>query len=130
MNALNKKRNAELEQERGRAALRQAEILHQSKEYDGAVSRAYYAIFHYARAALFLRGFETKSHSGLSSLFNLHFVRTGLLEKKFAAMLSNAQKAREESDYEPEIPFTEEESAERVNDAKAFLEKIESVFKE
>lgn len=114
MNASNKKINLHLETDKGDAALRQAEILFESKEYDGAVSRAYYAVFHYAQAILFSKGLEAKSHQGLGRLFGLHFVMTKIFEKKFSTILSHAQKAREESDYYPEIPFSKEEATLRI----------------
>ncbi|MBI5298686.1 MAG: HEPN domain-containing protein [Deltaproteobacteria bacterium] len=129
MNAQNKTINMKLEMEKGRSALRQATILHQNNEYDGAVSRAYYAVLHFARALLFSKGLETNSHEGTKRLFSLHFVREGSFEKKYSTILSHAQKAREESDYEPEIPFNEEESAARIEEAKTFLKKTESHLK-
>jgi len=45
--------------------------------YDDAVSRAYYAVFHSARAALKIKGIETVSHKGLISQFALHLVKAG-----------------------------------------------------
>lgn len=126
MNEKNKNLNRELELEKGRAALRQAEILCENNEYDGTVSRAYYAVFHFAQAVLFSKGFEAKSHGGVNRLFNLHFVRAGIFEKKYSTILSHAQKAREESDYEPEIPFTREEALLRIKEAKEFLGRVQS----
>ena len=45
MTDTNKKENIKLEIEKGSAALRQARILYDNQEYDGAVSRSYYAAF-------------------------------------------------------------------------------------
>src|SRR3989338_3830394 len=125
MNEENKRLNINLDMEKGKAALRQAEILFKNNEFDGAVSRAYYAVFHYAQAALFTKGLEANSHQGLNRLFSLHFIRSGILEKKFSTILSHAQKAREESDYQPEIPFNGEEAGLRIEESKAFIQKIE-----
>ncbi|MFA4874310.1 MAG: HEPN domain-containing protein [bacterium] len=123
MNPKNIKINVGLEIEKGDAALRQAEILLKNNEYDGAVSRAYYAVFHYAQALLFLKGIEARSHHALNRLFSLHFVRSGAFEKRFATILSHAQKAREESDYSPEIPFSSEEAQLRIDEAKDFIDR-------
>ncbi|MBI4125786.1 MAG: HEPN domain-containing protein [Deltaproteobacteria bacterium] len=111
--------------EKGRAALRQAEILCQSNEFDGSVSRAYYAIFHFASALLFSKGLEARSHEGVRRLFSLHFIREGIFEKKYGTILSHAQKAREESDYEPEVPFTQEDALLRLQEAREFLKRVE-----
>lgn len=121
MNTKNRKINISLEMEKGDAALRQAEILFKNGEFDGAVSRAYYAAFHYAQALLFSQGIEARSHQALNRLFSLHFVRSGEFEKRFATILSHAQKAREESDYSPEIPFSSEEAKLRIDETKEFI---------
>lgn len=105
MNDINKKLNIQLEVEKGDACFRQADVLFKSSEYDGSISRAYYAVFHFATALLLTKGLEARSHEALSRLFNLHFIKTGILPKNFSTILSHAQKAREEADYWPEIPY-------------------------
>lgn len=121
MNPRNRKINVSLEAEKGDAALRQAQILFDNGEFDGAVSRAYYAVFHYTQAVLFTKGIEAQSHQGLNRLFSLHFVRANVFEKRFATIFSHAQKAREESDYAPEIPFSAEEAKLRIAEAGEFI---------
>lgn len=126
MNAINKTGNTRMEKEKGDAALEEAQILFESKKYDGSVTRAYYAVFHYACAALFTKGLEAKSHRGMQRLFHLHFIRTKIFDEEFGLILSHAQKAREEADYYPEITFSEKIAKERLQDAKKFIKKIKS----
>lgn len=128
MNDNNKKLNIRLETEKGQACLRQARLLLNNKEFDGAVSRAYYAIFHYASALLLTRGFEARSHEGLIRLFNLHFIKTAVLSKEYSTILSHAQKAREESDYWPEIPFTDEDAQVRLSEVEKFIKAVEKLL--
>lgn len=128
MNDNNKKLNTEMEIEKGQACLRQAELLYKNSEYDGAISRAYYAVFHYVSALLFTKGIEARSHEGLVRLFNLHFIKTAILPKEFSTILSHAQKAREEADYWPEIPFTKEDAATRIKETKEFISRIEKLL--
>lgn len=130
MNDINKKENIAIEVEKGQAAFRQAKILYESKEYDGSISRAYYAVFHYTTALLLTKGFETRSHEGLGRLFNLHFIKTNVFPKKYSTILSHMQKAREESDYQPEVPFTEEDAKTRLKEAEEFVTCIEKFLKE
>ncbi len=40
-----------------------------------AISRAYYAAFHAARAALLTEGESPKSHGGVRNRFGYHFIR-------------------------------------------------------
>lgn len=128
MNDKNRKINIQLEVEKGQACLRQARMLADNCEYDGAISRAYYAIFHHASALLLTKGLEARSHEGLVRLFNLHFIKTSVLSKEFSKILSHAQKAREESDYWPEIPFTKDEAIERIVEAEKFIKVVDRLL--
>ncbi len=56
--------NARAEAALGDDALRAAEALLALGLANDAVSRAYYAAFHYARALLLLEGLEPKTHRG------------------------------------------------------------------
>jgi uncharacterized protein (UPF0332 family) len=53
---------------RGNDALEEAELLLAAKKLSGAISRAYYAAFHYARALLPTIGEEPRTHGGLVRL--------------------------------------------------------------
>lgn len=129
MNSINKRMNIDMEVEKGDACLRQADLLFKNKEYDGAVSRTYYAVFHYASALLLTKGIEARSHEGLIRLFNLHFIKSGTLQKECSVILSHAQKAREEADYWPEISFDEEDAEVRLREAKSFFKNVEKHLK-
>lgn len=50
--------------------------------WDDAVSRAYYAAFHAAQAALLAEGQQAESHKGVVTLFGLLLVKTGKFEKQ------------------------------------------------
>lgn len=78
MNDTNRHENAKLEKAKGDNAWEEATLLFQGGKYDGAVSRAYYAAFHYVCAALLTKGLEARSHQGAQRLFHLHFIRTGI----------------------------------------------------
>ena len=125
MNDINKKANIQMEVEKGQACLRQATLLFKNNEYDGVISRAYYAVFHYASALLLTKGLEARSHEGLIRLFNLHFIKTGVFSKQYSTILSHAQKAREEADYWTEIPFTKEDAELRLNESSEFIKNAE-----
>lgn len=93
--------------------------------YDDAVSRAYYAVFHSARAALKIKGIETVSHKGLISQFALHLVKTGELEEEYGDILRQTKEDRETGDYEPLVTFGSEETAQLVGSADRFLARMQ-----
>ena len=65
---------------KGKDALRQAELLLINKEYDGSVNHSYYAI----RSLLVsLVDIDSRKHTGVISCFDKYFVKTGLFEKSF-----------------------------------------------
>jgi hypothetical protein len=90
--------------------------------YDDAASRAYYAMFHAARALLGARGLIARSHSGLAALFAEHFVRTGDLGIQFGRWLGQGRRAREIGDYDDFLELEAEETTQAVTRARQFLE--------
>ena len=80
-----KRTNIAAEVARGESAFRSAELLLAAGQRADAVSRAYYAAFHYARALLLTLGEEARTHGGLDRLVQRDLVRTGKLAPETAA---------------------------------------------
>lgn len=98
-----------------------AERLLKSGDYEDAVSRAYYAVFHATQALLLTEGQHAETHKGVVSLFGLLFVKTGKFNKNLGKYLANLKDDRENGDYEI-FSFMDEESAETaLHEAKEFL---------
>ena len=66
--------------EKARQALSDARYLQADARADAAISRAYYAALHAARAALLPPGEAPRTHHGVPTRFALHFVATGRVE--------------------------------------------------
>lgn len=90
---------------RGAEALESADILLNAGKYADAVSRAYYAAYHYARALLLSAGEEPRTHGGLDRLLQRDFVRTGQLEAKDARLLARLMAFRQSADYTRRVRF-------------------------
>ena len=105
-------------------ALKAAQNLLADGLYDDAVSRAYYAVFHSARAALKIEGVETRSHKGLVSQFALHMVKTGEVDEEYGDILRQAKEDRETGDCEPFVTFGSDEATQLVGSADRFLAKM------
>ena len=107
-----------------------AELLLEGGFYRDAMSRAYYAMFYTASALLRAKGIVTKSHRGVIAKFGLEFVTEGTIERYYAKALSLAESLRERADYDATFQPGEEEARELVEDAKAFVERIEKALEE
>ncbi len=114
--------NARDEAQRGDECLREAQLLLDSGFFLGAVSRAYYAAYHWARALLFLKGVEPKTHRGAIQLIALHYVQTGLLAEDDSAALGHLETFRELSDYNAKAKFDVAQARAEVQRARRFLE--------
>jgi uncharacterized protein (UPF0332 family) len=110
-----------VELERGVGSLRSAEILLREGLYPDAVSRAYYAAFHYARALLLTLGEEPIAHAGVERLLHRDLVRGGSLDPDAARLFGRLQKNRLDADYTSEIVFTEQAAREEVEAAQRFI---------
>lgn len=110
--------------EKARNKLSVAKKLLDSKAYDDAVSRAYYAVFHAAQAMLLIEGLSADTHHGVVTLFGLHFVKTGKIDKKFGRYLANLKDNRENGDYEIFSTIDEEVAQKAVKEAGEFVAEI------
>jgi uncharacterized protein (UPF0332 family) len=94
----------------------------ESDDYDDAVSRAYYAVFHMAQALLLTEGEKAETHKGVVTLFGLLFVKTNRFDKRFGKYLTNLKDDRESGDYEV-FSYLDKETAEgALREAGDFLE--------
>lgn len=122
MTQVNESTNACAEMTRGDEAFRAAEELLRLGLFNDAVSRAYYAAYHWARALLFTQGLESKTHRGVIQLLGLHFVRTHRLPADAATILGQLANQREASDYTTALRFDEKDAAEVVQQTRAFID--------
>ena len=93
-----------------------------------AVSRAYYAIFHAAKATLLPRHAEPRTHRGLAALVHPHLVLPGLLDRDLEAKLAQARDLRENGDYEIEAHLTRADADAVIADAEKLLAAFESIL--
>jgi hypothetical protein len=95
-----------------------------------AISRAYYAMFHAARAVLWSRGITPKTHKGLVQQFGLRLVKAGVVEKEFARMLRDALDERELADYYAHARALQKKEAQQLlQETRRFLKKMEALLK-
>lgn len=94
-------------------------------EWDDAISRAYYAAYHAAQAALLTEGQRGDTHTGVVTLFGLLLVKTGKLDRKWGKFLANLKDDREVGDYDA-LSYLDEDTARRaVREAEEFVATVE-----
>lgn len=111
---------------KAKSAAEEARILLDAGRPDGAVSRAYYAMFDAARVALALSSPEladAKTHATILRRFSRHLVVTGKLDVTHGRALRRAFELRLLADYDaPSIPLAVARTI--VDDADRLLDAI------
>lgn len=89
-------------------------------------NRAYYSMFYACLALLQGSGAMSSKHSGVISLFDREFVLKGVFPKAMSRALHRAFDLRQQGDYAELRTIADEEAAEVVRDAEAFVAQIET----
>ena len=116
------------EWERAKAALGATDSCRRDGYYADAVSRAYYAVLHAARAVLQLHGYPTRTHAATNRLFGLHIVRTGRVEPAFSRRIEPMLEERMAADYTVTRAFTVNDADAAYAQAEAFLDRIQTAL--
>ncbi|KXA88482.1 hypothetical protein AKJ57_06875 [candidate division MSBL1 archaeon SCGC-AAA259A05] len=108
--------------------LQAAKSLLEDDFYEDSVNRAYYAMFHAAKACLAKEDLFPKTHAGVVSEFGRVFVLKDEADEKLGKSLSEAKEEREDSDYEAFVEVEEKEAEKILNDARNFLKESEKII--
>ncbi|MHC4425811.1 MAG: HEPN domain-containing protein [Planctomycetota bacterium] len=110
--------------EKARRYLRSTELLIQDGDYDSAVSRAYYAMFYAAEAALLKKEMTFSSHKAVISAFGRYFVKTGVFDKRMGRDLNIIFGERQLGDYESNFSISEDNARHALEIARGFVDRI------
>lgn len=86
-----------------------------------AVSRAYYAMFYAAEAALLEEGLEFSSHGAVHGAFGERLAKSGRLDPKLHRYLLDAYRARQSADYDAPADISEEDARVVIDRAQEFI---------
>ena len=114
--------------EKAERSLKTAKELFNKGDYDFAVSRAYYTMFYMAEAVLMTKGLSFSKHSAVISAFGQHFIKTGIFNKKYHKMLSDAFEIRQIGDYSYLREISDKEALKVIKNAEDFLNEIRKFF--
>ncbi|MGC1305671.1 MAG: HEPN domain-containing protein [Phormidesmis sp.] len=104
--------------------LREAKLLLGCSAFRGSINRSYYAMFYALLGLLATRGLGTSKHSGVISLFDREFVRTGVFSKELSRSLRRAFDERQANDYGEMLEPDQALSTELLERAQVFVDEI------
>ena len=90
------------------------------------INRTYYALY-YALLALYIRTnieMKTSEHTGVITIFDREFVKSGKFPKEYSVILHDIFDARQEGDYKELFEISADRTAHYWNAAKKFLTEI------
>ena len=115
--------------QRARESLEDARILANARRWNPCVNRLYYACFYAVSAILIQENLSSSKHTGVRSLFNRHFVKTGKVPKEMARILNDLFERRQKVDYMDFVSFEESQVRPWIPEAETFVENIAVLIK-
>ena len=102
-----------------------AKLLYSNKSYLSANNRAYYSIFHSIRAVLALEPIDFKKHKDVLAYFNKNYVNTEIFPRVMGKRITQANRIREDSDYDDEYVAKPEATEAQIATAEDLIELVE-----
>ena len=98
------------------------------ERYTGVASRLYYSAF-YAVSAYFLKKMiYSKSHSGLKSKFNEHFIKNRIIDPAKGDIYNELFDFRHDADYRDLLVMTKEDVEPLIDKANALITEIKNLI--
>lgn len=94
------------------------------------VNRAYYAMFYAILALANHRQMPVRKHQATIAFFDREFVRTGIFSKEMSVALHESFDLRMEADYADFCQPAPEEISASVNQAKVFVDRINTYLQQ
>lgn len=103
---------------RARGTLDEARLMLEHGYLNGAVNRLYYACFYAVSALLMTGGLSSARHSGVISLFDREWIRTGRLPVEVGRIYHTLFEWRQKGDYQDLVRFDPSDVAEWLSKAE------------
>jgi uncharacterized protein (UPF0332 family) len=92
------------------------------------MNRLYYASFYAVSALLMDHELSFKKHSGVRAAFHQHFVKPGLLERKWGKLYDQLFEDRQEGDYVVFVSFEPDYVEAQLTQCFEFLKELRSLI--
>ena len=110
-------------------SLNEAKILANEGYWNATVNRLYYACFYIVNALLHKHDLHSTKHSGVRSLFNQHFVKTGEIPIQNATILNELFDMRNDVDYDDYFNADQSQVETLIPEVKNFIKIVEEKCK-
>ncbi|MBO7068074.1 MAG: HEPN domain-containing protein [Bacteroidaceae bacterium] len=117
-----------LELKKASETFEEINILAAANKWSGAANRLYYSVFHAINALLLHGGHSVSTHNGSHALFNLFYIKTGILPLEYGRLYNQLQTMREECDYNCVYEVEPEALQERIEPARRLIEDINKII--
>lgn len=114
--------------ERAQESLADARLLADAGSWNTCVNRLYYSCFYAVSALLVRDGRSPSRHTGIRSLFNRHYVRTGVVPRDLARLYNDLFERRQESDYTDFVHFQSDQVRPWIPQTEAFVSYMASLL--
>ena len=111
---------------KAKEALKDATDLVESKKWNLAVNRIYYASFYAVIALLAKKEIYTKTHAGAKQMFGLHFIKTGAISAELSNFYVKVFSMRQSGDYEDFCDYEETDVIDLLVPANELINTIET----
>ena len=105
-------------------------IFKEAKDFTSANNRAYYAIFYAIRAVLALEQKDFKKHKDVIAYFNQNYVSTEIFPKQIGRKIGQAQRIREDSDYDDEYQPSYEKTKQQIETARELVNLVKKYIED
>lgn len=116
-----------LQAEKAKRFLAQADEMVGLKHWDLSANRYYYACFHAVQALFVSKNVNAHTHAGISAQFSLHFVKTGVVDVVYGSFLARMFQLRQKADYNCAYEISEEEVREIIGLSHDFVNVVLSL---
>lgn len=115
--------------EKAQTTLEQAQSVIPLGYWEMTANRLYYAVYYAVSALLLQNGYSVQTHNGIVQMFNMHFVKTGKVDKHFGTLYSQLFALRQTGDYGDLLGLTAEQVMPLVPRAEDFVAMISEMVK-
>lgn len=105
-------------------ALDDARLLAGNNSWGACINRLYYSCFYAVSALLLKNDINTKTHGGLKTQFNLHFIKTGIISKELGKFYTDLMESRHQGDYGDLFDFDKGSVEPLIAPTQHFIETI------